>query len=540
VANLPAQTILDHVRRTIGTAEFGALGDDELLRYAFLSRDSEAQTAFAVLVQRHSTLVYRTCFATLRDAHDAEDAFQATFLVLARKGKSLRARKCLGPWLYEVARRVAAHARAAADRRARHERHAAAVEGQTVPSHDREHLTMLHDALGRLPARFRLPIVLCDLEELSYRDAAERLGWSVPTIRNRLARGRRRLQTALRRLGLDSATAMSAYGTIPAAPRLLLTATAQSTAQFAMGTAAGTIPVSILALTNQGMHNMLLIKLQTAGLAFVASAALIAGAYGLSGQAPNDKPKANASAANASNVKSAATPTPASSLVQTATLIAKLTGPATIEKPIDGAILKDVLEFLHEQCDVRFIIDIQAFERIGKKTVEDEQVRLPKMTGVTLDTILRHVLAQVNGAVMVRNNHLEVISRDQAVLESRNGVLISFPEDVQPLVNVACEERPLEKILTDLSRQSGRNVILDSRVKDRDRLTVTVTLLNAPLDTAARLIAEMVNLKTVSIDNVVFVTTRENAAELIAEEKSLLDRRKAAAIDRAAPLQPKP
>jgi RNA polymerase sigma factor (sigma-70 family) len=536
MANLPASTILGHVCRTISSAEFGGLRDDELLRRSFGGRGPETAAAFSVLLDRHAALVYRTCFAILRDVHDAEDAFQATFLVLARKAKSLRAQQCLGPWLYEVARRIAAHARAAAERRARHEREAAVPPDCPTDAIRCEALATLHAALGRLPVRLRHPIVLCDLENCSYEEAAAQLGVTLPAIRNRLSRGRRRLGNLLRRLGFDSSSLITVYGAIPSAPRALLNTTAHRVAEVALGSAAGALPASILALTNKGLQTMLLIKLKPIGLSLVAAAALIAGAYGLSGQSPTDKGKAGEPA------REAARPTPPATLADrstTAALVAKLTGPASIDKPIDAQPLKDVLEFLGGRFGVTFIVDIQAFDRIGKKTVEDEQVRLPRMPGVTLDTILRHLLAQVQGAILVRHNHLEVTSYDQSVLESRNGVQISFPWEEQPLVNVVCEEHPLDKILTNLSRQSGRNVILDSRVKDRDRLTATVTLLNTPLDTAARVIAETLNLKTVSIDNVIFVTSREHAAELIAEEKELRERRKTIAVEIATPLKSK-
>lgn len=288
-----ARTILDHVRRSIGVAEFSRLADNELLRLAVVGRDHKSEAAFAILVQRHGPLVYRTCVGMLRHAQDAEDAFQATFLVLARKAKTLRAKPCVGPWLYEVARRIAAHARVAAERRTRHERQVGAPESQVDVRPDHESLEKLHDALGRLPARQRLPIVLCDLEELSYKDAAERLGLSTPTLRNRLARGRQRLRRHLNRQGLDANSASIAYAAIPAAPRILLDTTAVTAAKFTLGTLAGTASVSILTLANQGLQSMQLVKLKTIGLAFLAASVLVASAVGTSGQSKTEASKPN-------------------------------------------------------------------------------------------------------------------------------------------------------------------------------------------------------------------------------------------------------
>jgi hypothetical protein len=95
----------------------------------------------------------------------------------------------------------------------------------------------------------------------------------------------------------------------------------------------------------------------------------------------------------------------------------KLLQPASIEKPIDGAPLKDVLEFLSEKYELTFIVDTQAFDRIGKRTVEDEQVRLPKMPGVALGTILRFILSQVNGSLIIRRDYIEITTVDQTILE---------------------------------------------------------------------------------------------------------------------------
>jgi RNA polymerase sigma factor (sigma-70 family) len=537
VSTPPGRTILDHVYRTAGAAEYGGCGDDELLQHALTGRRPEADTAFVVLVQRHAQMIYRTCFANLRNSHDADEAFQATFLVLVRKAKSLRTRKSVGPWLFEVAQRVTAHARVAAQRRAHHESQAGALNQSPSEPPAPEHLALLHDALNRLPAHLRLPVVCCDLEELSYGQAAEKLGLTVPTLRNRLARGRRRLKVQLRRHGSDSTAAMAAYQAIGPAPTALIHSTANLAASVALGTAAATLTPSLLALTNQGIQSMLLIKLKTAGLAAITTAVLLAGAYGLSGQ--SNKPDAKSPEApkpNSPIVESAKPPadTPATG---PASIVARLTGPASIDKPNDLP-LRDVLDILSEQYHVTFVVNFRAFDLIGNKTPLDSLVRLQRMPNVTLDAILRDVLPQVSGAVMVRQNHLELTSIDQAVMEARNGVVMTFPEDQQPLVNVACSQRPIEAVLNDLSRQSGRNVILDARVKDRDQLTISLTLLNTPLDTAVRMISEMVDLKTFSIDNVFLVTTPGNAAALISEEGQLLERRKSTFAERATPLPP--
>jgi hypothetical protein len=147
------------------------------------------------------------------------------------------------------------------------------------------------------------------------------------------------------------------------------------------------------------------------------------------------------------------------------------------------------------------------------------------MPGVSLRTLLRYLLGQVQGQVLVRNDHLEVVSLNEAmtvaygkppgryVSEFRLGAQIGAP-----LVNIACDRQPLERALADVADPSGRNVVLDSRVTDRDKLVVTTKMLNTPTDTAVRILAELCSLKSVPLDNVFVVTTREHAAELQAEE----------------------
>src|SRR5262249_53729647 len=226
----------DHLYRTAGAAALAGQSDAELLRHAL--GGAGAESAFTVILHRHGPLVYRTCRAALRETHDAEDAFQATFLVLARKARSLRVRGDLGPWLYEVARRVSAHARTAAVRRRNHEQQAAALRAGSVSdatNGDFQIASLVHDAVGRLPERFRPAVVLCDLEGLSYREAASRLGWTLPTVRNRLARARQRLRTYLRRAGLAPESAALATATAPTLPRALAIETARAAAQVAAG-----------------------------------------------------------------------------------------------------------------------------------------------------------------------------------------------------------------------------------------------------------------------------------------------------------------
>lgn len=516
--------IVDRLCRRVGAAAFADLSDGELLEQFLAGHKPNTEAAFAVLVQRHGPLVYRVCRSALRDSHDADDAFQATFMVLARKAGTLRRRGSLAPWLIEVARRVSAHARAASARRARHERNAACPEEQLAGKQSADHAATVHEALGQLPERMRTPIVLCDLEGLSYQETAERLGWSLGAVRNQLSRARQRLRTVLQRMGLDPAAASVAWHALPPMPRELATATSIAGAPMASGLTAAAMSASVLTLTNQGIQSMMLLKLKSLGLSLTSAAVLVAGAYGLSGQTPGDK----AAPANAAKSETAPDAAPTAQTA-TAKLIAKFTKPGVnIEKPIDDAPLKDILEFLSDKYQVSFVVDATGFDReIGNKNVEDTQVRLPRMTNVDLNTILRHLLAQVGGAVLVRENHLEIVPAERAFQEAHGAV----PPDLiplrrlQPLVSLAYTNMQLPNVLTDIARQSGRNIVLDPRVKDHDKLVVTATMLNVPVDTAVRVLAEMTGLRCVLMDSVFFVTSLEHAANLQEEEARVHEQR---------------
>ena len=182
--------------RQLGTLFEGGsaagLSDRELLERFAAARD---EAAFAAMVARHGPMVLRVCRQHLGDHQHAEDAFQAVFLVLARRARSLREPELLGNWLYGVALRTA---RTARNRRARRRRteedgalkqaeaHAAATAERALL--DREQAEALHREIDRLPGAFRLPVVLCYFEGLTLDEAAHRLRWPVGTLRSRLAR----------------------------------------------------------------------------------------------------------------------------------------------------------------------------------------------------------------------------------------------------------------------------------------------------------------------------------------------------------------
>jgi RNA polymerase sigma factor (sigma-70 family) len=186
--------------RSVATGDQPGLSDRELL--ASFAREGD-QGAFASLVRRHAGMVLGVCRRALPTLQDAEDACQATFLVLARKAKGTRWQLSVANWLYATARKVAHNARLAAQRRARREARAAVPEA--VESVDRmsgrELLAALDAELDRLPPRYREPLVLCYLEGLTQDQAAARLAVPAATVNSRIDRARKRLHDALTKSG---------------------------------------------------------------------------------------------------------------------------------------------------------------------------------------------------------------------------------------------------------------------------------------------------------------------------------------------------
>jgi RNA polymerase sigma factor (sigma-70 family) len=180
--------------RFLHTAPAEGVSDADLLRRFAAVRD---EAAFELLVRRHADLVWKVCRRVLRQEADAEDAFQATFVALARKAGSVRG-ACVAGWLHRVALHAALKFRAKAAR-------SATAELPDVPAPvgpDPALAVAVHEELGRLSDRYRLPVLLCDLEGHTHAEAAKVLGWPVGTVSGRLSRGRDRLRTRLERRGV--------------------------------------------------------------------------------------------------------------------------------------------------------------------------------------------------------------------------------------------------------------------------------------------------------------------------------------------------
>ena len=250
-----ATGVFRDIQTLFGVGAVGSLTDGQLLD-RFLTRHGEAaEAAFEALINRHGPMVMRVCRAQLTDLHDIEDCFQATFLVFVRKAASIRKQGSLSSWLYGVAHKVAARARASAARRRSCERRVIADPAQGEQP-DPETETLLHQEIGRLPAKYRAPIVLCYLEGLTHDRAAEHLGWPVGTVRGRLARARDLLRNRLTRRGVAVSVGlavMESVGANASAARVLPPALVRTTVEAALRFAAGPTAAVLAAETLKAM-----------------------------------------------------------------------------------------------------------------------------------------------------------------------------------------------------------------------------------------------------------------------------------------------
>src|SRR5262245_8041779 len=285
MATVRMNRVLKHLRAGLTDSDAGGLTDGQLLEHYLARRD---QTSFAVLVRRHGAMVWGAC-RRLNGHQDAEDAFQATFLVLVRKAASIVPQQMVGNWLYGVAYQTAIKARALAARRRVRERQVIDMpEPATLPPDRWPDLqSVLDEELTRLPNRYRAVVVLCDLEGKTRKEAARQLGVPAGTVAGWLARARAMLATRLARRGVtltggSLAALLVEYAAPGHVPAAVVSSTIEAATRFAAGpVAAGTIPAPVATLTEGVLKSMLLTKLKVAVLVVIAASVVGAGATGL-------------------------------------------------------------------------------------------------------------------------------------------------------------------------------------------------------------------------------------------------------------------
>ena len=291
MAHVASPAVVRQIESLFDGGSISGLTDRQLLERFTTSGDATGEAAFAALVRRHGPMVLGISRQLLGDRHDAEDVFQAVFLVLARKARSIREPDLLGNWLYGVTLRTARKARG--ELLSRRQREGGGFmthpdvcsEVQEVePIVAREQAEALHDEIQRLPVVFRRPVVLCYIEGLTVEEAARQLKWPRGTVCSRLAQARDKLRRGLTRRGVvlssTATTSLLSQAARAAISSTLCENTARAAIRFAAGKAgAGAVSASAMALAHQVLRSMLLTKLR-----FIALSCLFVGAVATGGR----------------------------------------------------------------------------------------------------------------------------------------------------------------------------------------------------------------------------------------------------------------
>ncbi len=439
---------------TIGT--LGALDDGQLLDCFRDCRDRAGQEAFRILVERHGPMILSLCQRLIRDPHEAEDAFQATFLVLVRKAESIRRRDTIGPWLYGVACRVARRARLRSNRKHRREVPVVVeIAVEDKPDSERPIAEQaLHEEIARLPESYRAPIVLCGLQGLSYDLAARRLGVSEPTLRGRLHRARKRLATRLQRRGVGAPFVAGAiesqYVPLSPLPSSLVESTIQIASRWSSisGLLVGTtaVPESIVALAQGVIRTMFFQTLKFTGIAALLTVGVV-GTVVLAQQGKNEARAPSARSDEAVVASPQNKPADASRVRNPPTAQALAEKTRQIEKALDEPItmsfanetpLDDVLKYIKAATTtptfpgIPIYVQPLGLKEAGKSINSIIQL---DMEGVPLRETLRLVLYQVGQAYLVKDGFL--------MIDSRLSIMERRVEDL---------DRKLDKVLESLAR----------------------------------------------------------------------------------------
>ncbi len=274
--------VVRHIHTLAGAAAARRLTDLHLLRRF---ADEQDEDAFAEIMRRHGPLVLSVCHRVLGHEQDAEDAFQAAFLVLARKARSIRKGESVGSFLYGVAYRIAMKERGKLARRRQREQpvERQAPAGPLYEAAFRELQSLLDEGLDRLPEKYRTPFVLCCLEGKSKSEAAQELGWKEGTVSSRLAHARKELQHFLARKGVTLTVALTASGIAENAasacvPPLLAASALRTAKLFASGSSAVMETAKAVQLANSVLRSMAALPWKTATTLLMALSMAVGGA----------------------------------------------------------------------------------------------------------------------------------------------------------------------------------------------------------------------------------------------------------------------
>ncbi|HLW67383.1 MAG TPA: sigma-70 family RNA polymerase sigma factor [Gemmataceae bacterium] len=572
----------------------GESNDRDLLLRFVQKRD---EAAFEVLLWRHGTMVLNLCRRMLRHEQDAEDAFQATFLALAREAGSIGNKDSLCGWLYRVAFRIALKVRGKSARLEKFVPLTDSASHNMAPEVEwREIRQVLDEEVSRLPVKYRLPFILCCLEGRSNSEAAQEIGCPKGTVDSRLSWARQRLRERLVRRGVSLAAGGVAIDAVwqaeasAALPERLVRTTIQASVAFANGSAAF-VSGSVLSLARGVAKAMMFDKIKrvfVAGFVLLALGGVGWGWHLAGAQESKDGAKSKKESAGAKSAlpgiaskpgqpdqppKTKTEPVPIQDdnievdrekekanqfralmksgnvAIINSELRKKLQTPIDIDKEMDNVPFKDVLDFFSERYQVPIRFDYQAFARIGVKNpdkVSDQPVRVVKSSTVPFGVVLRDLLAGLmhpefpglDYGLLVKRGQLVIVPQVQfhnsprsdlppgVVDDSYNFDINNSVAQFSDPVQLTVEGKPLAEILKELADDTGANIVLDSRAKEKGKAPISLTLQDAPLDTVVRMLADMADLKSVALDNILYVTTADNAERIQKEQENAAKKRK--------------
>ncbi len=523
--------VLSFLRRLVPD---GPAAEDGQLLARFLQGEG---SAFTVLVGRYAPLVWGVCKRTLGTTPDAEDAFQATFVVLVQKAASLTDGRPLGPWLYRVASRTASKARARAGKRQTQPLSEVGEPASRASSelHQRELGRLLDEELGRLPERYREPLVLCYLEGLTNEQAAQRLACPTGTVLSRLSRGREQLRERLQRRGVDLQVLLTPATLAPPVPASLLTLVSEAGLLLRVG-AIGGVSSTALILAKGVMFSMLMRKLELMGAVCLVLALTATGAGWWTHRLAAAAQPSPAVALSADQDQQAK-PADKQPEKPTTDEVKKVPPPVghdevakLLNKRIDfhgtQGILDPQLKFGEVIAEIsrlhRVPIEVNelAFQGEGIDDVMQlpvaEKSPLPAMKGVSLRRVLDKVLSRVpmpsGPVILVRQDHLEITTGMFARAELN---LLTTPVPFRPLVVKKFQNVPLKTALEELAEENGLSIAIDVAVQETAADTqISARFVNTPVDAAVNVLVDMAGLDVARIENVLYVTTSKKAEAL--------------------------
>jgi RNA polymerase sigma factor (sigma-70 family) len=524
--------------------------DADLLGRYVAGRD---EAAFAGIVRRHGPMVHAVCRRRLGRSPDADDAFQVTFMVLARDAG--RVRESLPGWLYRVAYLVALKqagkaARRPADPLLDHDA-AAPMPSAADEAAGAELRRAVEEELAELPDKLRSVVVLCGLEGRTNAEAAAELGCPTGTVDSRLSAARQKLRTRLARRGWPAAVAGLDALLRDAPAHAGLTILTTRTAEAAVAYAAGRAAADPLTPTADGVTP----TMGTSKLKLLAATGLSLAVLGTAGlgllpaPAGDDPPKAKPPEAKAEEPKK-----PEAGKLEAGgrpELKAEADVRAALARPfphadLDGMEFGALLEQLHATFGINARLDTASFKRFTSTgdgaedgtwvpitpegqplhALYDKKIHLRRTRGMTAADLLTEAVAQLPGRLGYRVKGNQVLIGPAYLPPVTPGAGPNTePGNVTPRVStgaiteqvagepvsLSVEDKPLAEVLKELRTLTGANVVLDARAKDKGKERVSATFDDVRLFTALTIVADMAGLKPAYTGNVYYVTTPENA-----------------------------